>query len=255
MRGTRPGPGNCGRRRAWPRGRMAGPVLCREDEPFTSAGLGLGYVGIHEEDENGSMTQPSQLPLPAGPRRGPPGDGPPAARGLLAPLITALAAFAAVTAGTALLGVAAGFGWAAVAPRPLIVVLGPGMPYVANQETSAFIVADGWFTLLAVAGGVISGVLGYALAVRRHGAPAMAGIMAGGAAAALIARWIGQRSGAAAYHHALALGQPGARLQAPLTLGGWGALALWPLAAGLVAGGIEAAIAFRERRRRAAALP
>jgi hypothetical protein len=212
-------------------------------------------VGIHEEDENGSMTQPSQLPLPAGPRRSPPGDGPPAARRLLASLITALAAFAAVTAGTALLGVAAGFGWAAVAPRPLIVVLGPGMPYIANQETSAFIVADGWFTLLAVAGGVISGVLGYALAVRRHGAPAMAAIMAGGAAAALIARWIGQRSGAAAYHHALALGQPGARLQAPLTLGGWGALALWPLAAGLVAGGIEAAIAVRERRRRAAALP
>ena len=198
------------------------------------------------------MAQPSQLPLPAGPRRsppgdGPPGDGPPGAHRLL----TALAAFAAVTAGTALLGVAAGFGWAAVAPRPLIVVLGPGLPYVANQETSAFIVADGWYTLLAVTGGVISGLLGYALAVRRHGAPAMAGILAGGAAAALIARWIGQQPGAAAYHHALALGRSGVLLRAPLMLGGRGALALWPLAAGLVAGGIEAAIQLRERRSRA----
>jgi hypothetical protein len=197
------------------------------------------------------MAQPSQLPLPAGRRRSPPGDGPPAVRGLLAALVAALAAFAAVTAGTALLGVAAGFAWAAVAPRPLIVVLGPGAPYVLNQETSAFIVADGWFTLLAVAGGVISGVLGYALAVRRHGAPAMAGILAGGAAAALIARWIGQRSGAAEYHRALALGRPGVLLRAPLMLGGRGALALWPLAAGLAVGGIEAGIALRERRNRA----
>ena len=83
----------------------------------------------------------------------------------------------------------------------------------------------------------------------------MAGVLVGGAAAALVAKWIGQRSGAAAIQHALALGRPGALLRQPLTLGGRGALALWPLAAGLVAGGIEAAIAFRERRRRAAALP
>jgi len=198
------------------------------------------------------MAQPSQLPLPAGPGQSPPGDGQRAAgRGLGAGLV----ALAAVVAGTALLGVAAGFLWAAVAPRPLIVVLGPGAPYVANQETSAFIVADGWFTLLAVAGGIISGLLGYALAVRRHGALAMAGILAGGAAAALIAKWIGQRSGAAAYHHALALGRPGALLHQPLMLGGRGALALWPLAAGLVAGGIEAVIVLRERRSRAAARP
>jgi hypothetical protein len=198
------------------------------------------------------MAQPSQLPLPAGPGRSPPGDGRPAARrGLLAALVT----LAAVIAGTALLGVAAGFGWAAVAPRPLIVLLGPGQSYVANEETSAFIVADGWFALLAVAGGIISGLLGYALAVRRHGALAMAGILVGGAAAALIAKWIGQRSGAAAFQHALALGRPGALLREPLMLGGLGALALWPLAAGLVAGGIEAVIAVRERRRRAAARP
>jgi hypothetical protein len=176
---------------------------------------------------------------------------PAAGRGLAAGLV----ALAAVVAGTALLGVAAGFLWASVAPRPLIVVLGPGASYVANQETSAFIVADGWFTLLAVAGGIISGLLGYALAVRRHGALAMAGVLAGGAAAALIAKWIGQRSGAAAYHHALALGRPGVLVHEPLMLGGRGALALWPLAAGLVAGGIEAVIQLRERRRRAAARP
>ena len=198
------------------------------------------------------MAQPSQLPLPADPGRSPPG-GRLASVGRRLP--GALVVIAAVIAGTALLGVAAGFLWAAVAPRPLIVVLGPGQSYVANQETSAFIVADGWFTLLAVAGGVISGLLGYALAVRRHGAPAMAGVLVGGAAAALVAKWIGQRSGAAAYHHVLAVGRPGVVLQAPLILGGRGALAFWPLAAGLVAGGVEAVILLRERRGRAAARP
>jgi len=195
------------------------------------------------------MAEPSQPPLPAGP-----GLSPRVGRlaGVARSLATALAILVTVIAGTALLGVAAGFGWAAVAPRALVVVVGPGSPYPANQETSAFIVADGWFTLLAVAGGIISGLLGYALAVRRHGAPAMAGILAGGAAAALIAKWIGQQSGAAAYHHVLAVGRPGVVLQAPLILGGRGALALWPLAAGLVAGGIEAVIMVRERRRAAA---
>ena len=151
------------------------------------------------------MAQSSQLPLPADPGRSPPG-GRLASVGRRLP--GALVVIAAVIAGTALLGVAAGFLWAAVAPRPLIVVLGPGQSYVANQETSAFIVADGWFTLLAVAGGVISGLLGYALAVRRHGALAMAGVLVGGAVAALIAAWIGQQSGAAAFHHVLAVGHP-----------------------------------------------
>jgi hypothetical protein len=194
------------------------------------------------------MAEPSQLPLPAGPGPSQPADRP---AGVGRVLPTGLVVLVAVIAGTALLGAAAGFVWAAVAPRAQVVVLGPGMPYPVNDETSAFIVADGWFALLAVAGGIISGLLGYRLAVRRHGALAMAGILMGGAVAALIAKGIGQQSGAAAYHHALALGRLGAPLRAPLMLGGRGALALWPLAAGLVAGGIEAAIQLRERRSRA----
>jgi hypothetical protein len=190
------------------------------------------------------MAEPSQPPPPAAPGH-PPGGGPDGTRrGVPA----ALVALVAVAAGTALLGVAAGFLWSAVAPRALVVVLGPGTPYAVNPETSAFIAADGWFTLLTVIGGIISGLLGYALAVRRHGALAMAGVLAGGAVAALIAKWIGQQSGMAAYSHSLAVGRPGVLLREPLMLGGLGVLAFWPLAAGLVAGGIEAVILLRERR-------
>jgi hypothetical protein len=189
------------------------------------------------------MAEPSQLPNSSSRGRRQPGNGRTGTAGL--PLVVTLAA---VIAGTALLGAATGFIWAAVAPRALVVVVSRGSADVVNPETSAFIAAEAWFTLLTVVGGIISGLLGYALAVRRDGAPAMAAVLVGGLAAALLAKWIGQRSGTAAFNSALAAGRPGALLHAPLALGGLGALAFWPLAAGLVAGGIETVVALRERR-------
>jgi hypothetical protein len=161
-------------------------------------------------------------------------------------------ALVAVIAGTAVLGAAAGFLWASVAPRALAVVVARGSANVVDPETSAFIAADGWFTLLTAVGGVVSGLLGYALAVRRHGALAMTGVLLGGLAAALIAMWIGQRSGTAAFNHSLSIDRPGTLLHVPLALGGRGPLAFWPLAAGLAAGGIELIGLLSERRRRPA---
>ncbi len=194
------------------------------------------------------MAEPSHPPippLPAGSGRQP-GDVPIGA-GRRVPA-AALVATAAVITGTALLGAATGFLWVALAPRALLVAVGHGSASVVNPETSAFIAADGWFTLLSVLGGVVSGLLGYLFAVRRYREPAMAGVLAGGLAAALIAMWIGQQSGKAAFSHRLAVSRPGALLRAPLILGGHGELAFWPLAAGLTAGGIEAVILLRERR-------
>jgi hypothetical protein len=169
--------------------------------------------------------------------------------------VAALLAAAAAIVGTAVLGVGAGYLWAALAPRALLVAVGNGSVDLVNPETSAFIAAEGWFSLLSVLGGVVSGLLGYVLAVRRYREPAMAGVLVGGLAAALVARWIGQQSGRAAFSHHLAVGQPGALLRAPLILGGHGALAFWPLAAGLTAGGIEAVILLRERWREAEQQP
>jgi hypothetical protein len=169
-------------------------------------------------------------------------------------LLAALAALVAVIAGTAVLGAATGFLWASLAPRALAVVVARGSANVVNPETNAFIAADAWFTLLTVIGGVISGLLGYALAVRRHGALAMAGVLAGALAATLLAMWIGQRSGTAAFNHGLAIDRPGTLLRVPLMLGGRGPLAFWPIAAGLTAGGSELVVGLRERRRRPAPL-
>jgi hypothetical protein len=188
------------------------------------------------------MAEPSQLEIPPGPDRRPPGGG------LILGMPAVVVAVAAVLVGTALLGVAAGFTWSAVAPRALAVVVGRGSADAVNPETNAFIAADGWFTLLTAVGGIVSGLLGYVLTVRRYGPFAMAAVVVGGLPAALIAMWIGQQSGTAAFNHALQAGQSGVLVQAPLSLGGIGVLAFWSLFAGLTAGGIEAVSQLRERQ-------
>lgn len=153
--------------------------------------------------------------------------------------VRAVAAALAVAAGTVVLGAAAGLGWAAVAPRASLVMTSPGAAALVNTETSAFIAADAAFCLVCVAGGVVSGVLGYLFAVRRHGPLAMAGLLGGAVAAAFLARWVGEHAGLAAFQHQLATLPAGARLNDALSLGASGALAAWPLAAAVVAGGLE----------------
>jgi hypothetical protein len=165
--------------------------------------------------------------------------------------LPAMAAALAVAAGTTALGVLAGLGWAAVAPRPLLVMASPGAAALVNTETSAFIAADAAFCLVCVAGGVVSGALGYLFAVRRHGPLAMAGLLGGGLAAAFVARWVGQQAGRAGIQHLLATLPVGARFQDSLTLGATGALGCWVLAAAVVAGGLELLVSpGRHRARR-----
>jgi hypothetical protein len=163
----------------------------------------------------------------------------------------------AVLAGTALLGVAGGFLWAAIAPRAALVVVGHGAADLVSSETNAFIAADGWYCLICLAGGVISGLLGHWLVVRRHGPVGMAAVLAGALAAGLITFWIGEQSGLATFHHLLASLPAGAHMRANLVLGSRGAIAFWPLAAGLMAGGLELGGGTRDRRQpaHAAALP
>ena len=151
----------------------------------------------------------------------------------------AVASSLAVAAGTVLLGVAAGLSWAAVAPRAWLVMTGPGAAALLNPETNAFIAADAAFCLVCLAGGVLSGALGYLFAVRKHGPVGMAGLIAGALAAALVTRWVGEQAGLATFRHLLATLPAGARLRDSLTLGAGGALGFWVLAACFVAGGLE----------------
>lgn len=178
------------------------------------------------------MSQPLWIPDPGGAGVHALAPAPFTRRAVLAAL--------AVAAGTALLGVAAGFGWAALAPRVQLEMTGPHMAAVTHAETGAFLAADAVYCGLAVAGGALAGLGAFLLAVRRWGPLPMAGVLAGAVAAAFLARWVGEQDGLAAFHHLLATLPVRARLRAPLTLGATSALAFWPLAAGVVAGGLAA---------------
>ncbi len=130
--------------------------------------------------------------------------------------------------GSAVLGAVAGIIWAAVAPRALLLQIGPGEAQLVNAESHAFIVADAWFCLITALGGVITGVVGYRLLVRRAGWTAAAGLVLGAVAAALLTLWIGEIIGLGTYHHLLAASRNGAYFHASLGLGAKSALAFWP---------------------------
>jgi hypothetical protein len=137
-------------------------------------------------------------------------------------------AFAAALAGSAVLGVVAGLIWAVVAPRALLQEVGHGEAQVVNSESSAFIAADGWFCLIVVLGGVVTGLAGYRLLVRRAGWTAAAGLLLGAVAACLLMLWTGENIGLGTYNHLLAASADGAVFHASLALGAKSALAFWP---------------------------
>jgi hypothetical protein len=130
------------------------------------------------------------------------------------------------------------------------VVVGRGSADVVNPETSAFIAADAWYCLIGAVGGVIIGLAGYLFAVRRHGPVPMVAIVAGSVLAGIAARWIGEHHGLHQFDRQLLSVHQGTLLHAPLALAGdtkaaiWPpvaslpAVAFWPLAACVVAGGI-----------------
>jgi len=166
----------------------------------------------------------------------------------------------AILIASGILGLAGGRAWAALAPRALYVVVAKGSANVVNPETTAFIAADAWFCLIGVVGGLIIGLGGYVLAVRRYGPAPMVAILAGSFGAGITARFIGQRQGIGQFDRALLTTHHGTLLHAPLALAGdtspavwpglgsFPAVVFWPLAAGAVAGGIVLTLALRERR-------
>jgi hypothetical protein len=123
----------------------------------------------------------------------------------------------------------AGLIWAAVAPRPLLQEIARGEAELINAETTAYIVADAWFALITAVGGLITGILGYRVLVRRSGAAATAGLVLGAVAAALLALWVGNNIGLGTYNHLLASSPAGTIFHSSLALGAKSTLAFWPL--------------------------
>jgi hypothetical protein len=152
-------------------------------------------------------------------------------------------------AATAVIGIPAGYIWALLAPRALAQVASRGAAQVVNPETTAFIAADAWFVLIAAIGGLLTGIAGYLLLVRRQGAPAALGLILGGLAAAALMMWIGDNYGHAAFQHRLLTDRAGTYLHSALSLGSKGALAFWPMLVALVIVVPEAAAYLRSPRK------
>jgi hypothetical protein len=131
--------------------------------------------------------------------------------------------------GSALLGAVAGLIWGAVAPRALFLQTGQGQAQLVNVESSAFIAADAWFCGITAIGGLITGIVGARLLVRRDSWPAAAGLVLGAVAAAFVAMWIGGLIGLSTFNHQLATSALGTYYRDSLTLGAKSALACWPL--------------------------
>ena len=151
----------------------------------------------------------------------------------------------------AVLGLLGGVIWAAAAPRVVyqVYTLNPPTAFATNPETSAFIAADGIYTFIGLGGGALLGLAGYVLGVRRYGPVPMVGIVVGSVAAAFLARWLGPLlTGQNSFNSALGSSKPGTLLHAPIALGAQGALAFWPVAAALVAGGLELLSVMRARQ-------
>ncbi len=144
-----------------------------------------------------------------------------------------LAILALITVVVALLGVPGGLAWAEIAPRAAVVITGRGVAQVVSPETKAFIAADGWFCIVGVLAGVVTGLAGYLTAVRRHGS-ATVGLVVGGLGASFVQWWVGRNVGLASFRSALLLSPKGAVLHAPLVLRAHAALVIWPLTAALI---------------------
>lgn len=153
----------------------------------------------------------------------------------------------------AVLGVPAGLLWTTVAPRTTYVIAG-GKALLGDPESQTLIAADGWFAVLTAAGGLLCGVVAYVLAGRFRETGLLAALGAGGAAAGLIAWWVGSMIGRSAFHHELRTARDGTSAKGALDLHAMGVVIAWPLVAVVVFGLLEALdVARRESRGRPAA--
>ncbi len=162
----------------------------------------------------------------------------PSLAGRRPPVRSAIAWCAAALASSAVLGLLGGLIWEQVAPRATLQEIGAGTAELVNAETRAFITADVWFCAIAVVAGLLTGVLGYRLAVAaRTGivrALVVSCLILGGLAGALIMLWLGERIGQSGYNHDLASSPNGTLFPATLALGAKSALAFWPMFTAIV---------------------
>lgn len=157
----------------------------------------------------------------------------------------------AATLVIAVLGVPAGLLWTTVAPRTTFVIAG-GKALLGDPESQTLIAADGWFAVLTASAGVLCAVVAYILAGRLREIGLIAALGVGGAAAGLIAWWVGSMIGRSSFHHQVRTARDGTTVKGALDLHAAGVVIAWPLIAIVVFGLLEALDVARRDSRTAA---
>ncbi|MEU8272104.1 hypothetical protein AB0B89_33745 [Sphaerisporangium sp. NPDC049002] len=102
--------------------------------------------------------------------------------------------FVATVVVLALLGVAAGFLWSALAPRTPYVITKTG-PELTDPTTQSLIAADGWFAVVTGVAGLACGVVAYLIARTGRAIALLAGLAVGGLLAGFLALSVGTSLG------------------------------------------------------------
>ena len=142
----------------------------------------------------------------------------------------------------AVLGVAAGYVWSALAPATRYVLI-DGAPHLADPETQSLIEADGWFAAVTAAFGLVCAVAGYVLA-RDRPVGILLGLTAGGLLAGYVAMLVGGRAKGVVQ----AAGAGGYTTTSSLDLTAHGVLFAWPLVATTAFWVVEFAVTYNQRR-------
>ncbi|MFC4585560.1 hypothetical protein [Sphaerisporangium corydalis] len=145
----------------------------------------------------------------------------------------------------ALMGVAAGFLWSALAPRTPYVITKSG-PALTDPITQSLIAADGWFAVVTGVAGLLCGIAAYLLARSRRQVAMLAGLAAGGMVAAFLTLTVGTSLNGATIQ-AAAPGSAGIGSTVNvLSITARGVLLSWPLVAVAVFGILESVDGYRD---------
>ncbi|WP_305786346.1 hypothetical protein [Symbioplanes lichenis] len=140
---------------------------------------------------------------------------------------------AAIIAAMAVAGALLGLLWAWVAPD--VPVINTGAAVVVNDPSpEEYIAADGWFTLIAFAFGLVAALVAWLVLRRDRGPAVLLGVTLGGLASTVVMWQAGRLIGLSAWNSWQDSSQPGDTFQRPPDLHAHGALLVAAFAAVIV---------------------
>ncbi|GAA1895853.1 DUF2567 domain-containing protein [Asanoa iriomotensis] len=208
-------PGN--HEQSWPPATGAPPGTAGQGPPIGPVAPGPDLVA----SESSLTADPgTDAPLDAS------GDGPWVARAPRIPLKQRLGAAGLTAVVVAVVGAPLGLLWAVIAPGVPIIKTDDGAVF-ATPSPEEFIAADGWFTILMFALGVVAALATWIGFKRYRGPLTLCALLVGTVGASILAWQVGKRIGVGDYRAEVLAAQPGDMIIRPPDLRAGGFTKLW----------------------------